>query len=572
MLRYLNITNLALIEQVQIEFKPGLNLLSGETGSGKSIIIDALGLLQGERGSADLIRGGATRAVIEGMFDVEGNEPLLAILRETGMEGEGLDEGLVIRRELGTGSGRGRIFVNHQLANQALLRQIQPHIIDLHGQGDQQSLLHAEAQRDLLDAYAEAQPARQEVVARFEQLLGSVKRLETGQQSETERLQSLDLLHFQIEELESAGLIAEEEEALNEERRRLANGERIANLSHEAFALLYEDEGAILTQLGGVQRRMAELSSLDSTLQPTFDQLTTARHTIEDLAFQLRDYLQELQISPARLQEVEDRLAELDRLKRKYGGPVSSLIEKREALRRQRDELLHHEERREALRREVEQDLAAYQVAAAALTAQRLDGIDRLQAAVVAELADVALPQARWEVRWKRIDSSPLGERLTALGVASDLWPRRSGAEAIEFYFSANPGEELRPLGAVASGGELSRLMLILKTIIAPTLFPRTLIFDEIDTGIGGKVADAVGLRLKRLAATNQVLCVTHQSLIARYADAHFQVSKAVVEGRTLTDVAELDREGRIEELARMIGGAEVTSLARRHARELLRA
>ena len=570
MLRYLNITNLALIEQVQIEFKPGLNLLSGETGSGKSIIIDALGLLQGERGSADLIRGGATRAVIEGMFDVEGNEPLLAILRETGMEG--LDEGLVIRRELGTGSGRGRIFVNHQLANQALLRQIQPHIIDLHGQGDQQSLLQAEAQRDLLDAYAEAQPARQEVATRFELLLGSVKRLETGQQSETERLQSLDLLHFQIEELESAGLIAEEEEALNEERRRLANGERIANLSHEAFALLYEDEGAILTQLGGVQRRMAELSSLDSALQPTYDQLTTARHTIEDLAFQLRDYLQELQISPARLQEVEDRLAEIDRLKRKYGGPVSTLIEKLEALRRQRNELLHHEERREALRQEVEQDLAAYQVAAAALTAQRLDGIERLQAAVVAELADVALPQARWEVRWKRIDSSPLGERLSALGVASDLWPRRSGAEAIEFYFSANPGEELRPLGAVASGGELSRLMLVLKTIIAPTLFPRTLIFDEIDTGIGGKVADAVGLRLKRLAATNQVLCVTHQSLIARYADAHFQVSKAVVEGRTLTDVAELDRDGRIEELARMIGGAEVTSLARRHARELLRA
>ncbi|MGA1367798.1 MAG: DNA repair protein RecN [Blastocatellia bacterium] len=569
MLRYLSITNLALIEQVQIEFKPGLNLLSGETGSGKSIIIDALGLLQGERGSTDLIRSGASRAVIEGLFDLEGNEPLLAILRETGMEG--LDEGLVIRRELSTGSGRGRIFVNHQLANQALLRQIQPHIIDLHGQGDQQSLLQAEAQRDLLDAYAEAQSARQAVAMRFEQLLGSVNRLEAGQQSETERLQSLDLLHFQIEELESAGLVVDEEEVLFEERRRLANAERIANLSHEAFALLYEDEGAILTQLGGVQRRMAELSSLDSTLLQTSELLTTARHTVEDLAFQLRDYLQELQISPARLQEVEDRLAELDRLKRKYGGPVSSLIEKLGTLRRQRDELLHHEERRESLRHEVEQELAAYQEAAAALTAQRIDGMERLQTAVVAELADVALPQARWEVRWKRVDSSPLGERLAALGVASDLSPRRSGAETIEFYFSANPGEELRPLGTVASGGELSRLMLILKTIIAPTLFPRTLIFDEIDTGIGGKVADAVGLRLKRLAATNQVLCVTHQSLIARYADAHFQVSKAVIEGRTLTDVVELDRDGRIEELARMIGGAEVTPLARRHARELLR-
>ncbi|MFZ4627357.1 MAG: DNA repair protein RecN [Blastocatellia bacterium] len=569
MLRYLNIINLALIEQVQIEFKPGLNLLSGETGSGKSIIIDALGLLQGERGTADLIRGGASRAVIEGMFDVEGNEPLLSILRQTGMEG--LDEGLVIRRELGTGSGRGRIFVNHQLANQALLRQIQPHIIDLHGQGDQQSLLQAEAQRDLLDAYAEAQAERQEVAGSFDLLLGSVKRLEAGQQSETERLQSLDLLHFQIEELESAGLLADEEEALLDERRRLANGERIANLSHEAFALLYENEEAVLTQLGGVQRRMAELASLDSTLLPIAEQLTTARHSIEDLSFQLRDYLQDLQISPARLQEVEDRLAEIDRLKRKYGGPVSSLIEKLEALRQQRNELLHHEERREALRDEVGRDLAAYQVAVSALTARRLDAITRLQAAVVAELADVALPQARWEVRWKRVDSSPLGERLAALGLGANISPRRSGAETIEFYFSANPGEELRPLGAVASGGELSRLMLILKTIIAPTLFPRTLIFDEIDTGIGGKVADAVGLRLKRLASSNQVLCVTHQSLIARYADAHFQVSKAVIEGRTLTDVVELDRDGRIEELARMIGGAEVTTLARRHARELLR-
>ena len=363
----------------------------------------------------------------------------------------------------------------------------------------------------------------------------------------------------------------DEEEALLEERRRLANGERIANLSHEAFALLYEDEVAVLTQLGGVQRRMAELASLDTTLLPIAEQLTTARHTIEDLAFQLRDYLQDLQISPARLQEVEDRLAELDRLKRKYGGPVSSLLDKLEALRQQRDELMHHEERREALRDEVERDLAAYQAAVSALTARRLDAIARLQAAVVAELADVALPQARWEVRWKRVDSSPLGERLATLGIASDLSPRRSGVETIEFYFSANPGEELRPLGAVASGGELSRLMLILKTIIAPTLFPRTLIFDEIDTGIGGKVADAVGLRLKRLASTNQVLCVTHQSLIARYADAHFQVSKAVIEGRTLTDVVELDRDGRIEELARMIGGAEVTPLARRHARELLR-
>ena len=568
MLKFLSITNLAVIDTLQIEFKPGLNLLSGETGSGKSIIIDALGLLQGERASQEMIRTGADRASIEGLFDLEGNEPLIGLLSEAGIDD--LDEGLLIRRELGN-SGRGRIFVNHQIATGTLLKQIQPHIIDLHGQGDQQSLLSADAQLQLLDSFAGAGEQKARVALLFEGILRTLRDLEASQQSDAERLQTLDMIQFQTAELEHAALRPKEDEELEQERLLLANAEKLAMLSHESFQILYDDESAVLARIGAVQKRIADLSALDPKFQSHLENLTAARHSVEDVAFFLRDYVEELQVTPDRLQAVEERLAEIDRLKRKYGGSIESMLARYEELQHQRESLLHHEERVTALRERLSQDLRLYQEAAAGLTSLRQDGAARLEKAVSRELVDVALSQARWEVRWKEAINPGLTERLErALGVKCAA-PRKAGAETVEFYFSANPGEDLRPLSAVASGGELSRLMLVLKTVIAPSLFPRTLIFDEIDAGIGGKVADAVGQRLKRLAKTNQVLCVTHQSQIARYADAHFQVSKAVVDGRTLTGVIELDKEGRIEELARMIGGAEVTTLARKHARELLR-
>lgn len=572
MLKLLNINNLALIDSLQLEFKPGLNLLSGETGSGKSIIIDALGLLQGARFSPDMLRTGAERAAVEGLFDLEGNEPLIELLTEAGIEG--LDEGLLIRREIGAG-GRGRVFVNHQIASTALLKSIQPHIIDLHGQGDQQSLLSTEAQQLLLDTCAEALPLRREVAECFETLLHSLEEFESARRSDAERLQTLDMLEFQIRELEQAAIRPTEDLELEQERRLLVNAEKLATLTHDSFLFLYEDEGAVLTRLGLVQKRLGELAQLDPRFGPILEQLDGARLTIEDTAYFLRDYLDETQLSPERLKEVEDRLLELDRLKRKYGLSLEALLGRLAEMGQQHELLLHHEERLDQQRRRLEGDLARYCRLTADLSSRRRAGAASLEAAVTRELADVALVNARWEVRCRPAANSGLTERLVAaigesVGAGSTVL-RRTGAEQVEFYFSANPGEELRPLATVASGGELSRLMLVLKTVIAPALFPRTLIFDEVDAGIGGKVADAVGQRLRRLASANQVLCVTHQSLIARYADAHFHVSKEVVEGRTLTRVVELDREGRIEELARMIGGAEVTALARKHARELLR-
>ncbi len=568
MLKFLNIANLALIDSLQIGFSPGLNLLSGETGSGKSIIIDALGLLQGARSSPEMIRGGCDRAAVEGLFETEGNEPLLELLAEAGI-GD-LDEGLLIRRELST-SGRGRILINHQLATINLLKAIQPHIIDLHGQGDQQSLLLAESQLALLDSFAGAATARTEMAAGYEGLLESLRLLEASLGSDAERLQRLDLVTFQVAELEEAGLRQGEDEELEAERRRLASAERLARLGHEAFGLLYEDEGAALSRLGTVERRLTELAAIDNGFAEVVTQLSTSRLALEDVASSLRDYLGDLRVSPGRLQEVEDRLAEIDRLKRKYAGGVEAILLRLDELRRERDALLNYEENADRLRERLLTDLRACRQAASKLSELRRDGARRLATAVVSELADVALSQARWEVGLREAVNPQLGERLVALCGINETALRRTGAETIEFLFSANAGEELRPLGATASGGELSRLMLVLKTVIAPALFPRTLIFDEIDAGIGGRVADAVGLRLKRLAAANQVLCVTHQPLIARYADAHFRVSKQTVDGRTLTSVTELDADGRVEELARMIGGAGITTLARRHARELLR-
>lgn len=573
MLRLLNIVNFAVIDRLQVEFKQGLNVLSGETGSGKSILIDALGLLLGDRSSTDFIRTGESRAFIEGVFEIEGNTPLEELLAGAGVdtsEGEAL-----IRREL-VANGRGRIFINNQVANVGLLKTIQPHLIDIHGQGDQQSLLLPEAHLNLFDSFAGALKNRARVSQAYDNLQRLARELEQIRQSESERLRTLDMINFQISEIEQARLTPNEDVELEAERNLLVNAERLAELSGDAYRRIYDNEDSILSSLSAAQKRVNDLAAVDNRFTPYIEQLSTVKHVLNDVAFFLGEYYGGIQASPDRLSAVDDRLMELNRLKRKYGDSVAAALETLAELVKRREQLMNSDEHCQGLEAQLRQSLDDYEKESSALGDLRRTATAKFEGSVNEELKDVSLGAARFSVRLSSSQKGQLTQKLQSLlgeggGDVDRGGIRRSGSEDVEFLFSANPGEEMRTMNGVASGGELSRLMLALKTITAPSLFPKTLIFDEIDVGIGGKVADAVGMRLRRLAKTNQVLCVTHQLQIARYADAHFLVNKDVVNGRTLTKVVELDEQGRIEELARMIGGSEITASARKHAKELIK-
>jgi len=569
MLRLLNIVNFAVIDRLQVEFTGGLNVLSGETGSGKSILVDALGLLLGDRSSPDFIRTGESRAFIEGVFDIEGNMPLDELLSEAGVDA-GEDE-LLIRREL-VANGRGRIFINNQVANIGLLKSIQPHLIDIHGQGDQQSLLLPETHLQLFDAFAGASKNRVRVSQAYDNLQRIARDLEQLRQSESERLQTLDMVNFQISEIEQSRLAPDEDSDLEAERNLLVNAEKLADLSGAAYKRIYDDEDSILSTLAVAQKKLNELAAVDNRFNQYLEQLSTVKHILNDIAYFLGEYYGGIQASPDRLRVVDDRLMELNRLKKKYGDSVAAVLETCAKLVDRRLQLMNSDEHGRLLELQLRQAIEDYRKESSILSDLRRRSIAEFESAINKELKDVSLGAARFSIRLDETNQGQLAQKLQLLlGEGDQCAIRRSGAEDIEFLFSANPGEDLRPMNGVASGGELSRLMLTLKTITAPSLFPKTLIFDEIDVGIGGKVADAVGMRLRRLAKTNQVLCVTHQLQIARYADAHYLVNKEVANGRTLTNVVELDEQGRIEELARMIGGSEVTASARKHAKELIK-
>ena len=568
MLALLNISNIALIDDLQVEFDSGLNLLTGETGSGKSIIVDALGILIGGRFTSDLLKTGAERGFIEGLFSVTRNPAIEQILSSAGLiasdaqskraQQEPLE--LIIRRELAA-NGRNKIFINNQLATQSLLRELREFLVDIHGQGDQQTLFNSETHLELLDAFAGNGSMRAEVARAFREWLELKSELAALQQDEADKFQLVDILKFQIDELNRAQLALGEDDTLEEERLRLANVEKLTSLSLETYRLVYEDDSAALARVRQAAKNLAELVEYERRFAAHTDGIDTARAVLEDLAFELRDYSEKLEFSPARLAEIEDRLAEISRLKRKYGGTIESALEH---LARSEDRLQHIERADERETELVAQTTAArdhYIERAKKLHSARSRAAKKFEQTVESGLSEVALDNARFQVQVELMfEQNDEPQRATARGL-----------DRVEFYFSANVGEELRPLARVASGGEASRLMLVLKTVSNASEFPRTIVFDEIDTGIGGRVSEAVGVKLKKLAASNQVLCVTHQPQIARFADTHLLVEKESADGRTRVDIVKLDKSGRVEELARMLTGAEITESARRHAKELLK-
>jgi DNA repair protein RecN (Recombination protein N) len=552
MLKTINISNLAVIAKLQLDFSAGLNLLTGETGSGKSIIVDALGLLLGSRAMPEMVRSGETRANVEGVFCLPTSASLSMVLDKAGIEIETTNLELVIRREL-TSSGRSRAFINDQLTTVAVLRELQPFLVDIHGQGDQQELSDTSKHIDFLDLFAGLQSQAHNVKQLYERWQRWQQELQQLQRSEAERLRLRDILEFQIAEISRAKLVVDEEEQLETEHRLLANAEKLVSLAEQAYNLLYEQQTAILTQLASVGRKIDDLASVDGRFAGYRESLHSARYSLEDLAYFLRDYAAGINFSPQRLQFIEERLTEIERLKRKYGATVNAVLQTAAEMQTRLDNLQVANSREAELVTLTESAARDYQEVAEQLSQQRQKICSSLETAVMAELAQLAMERASFKV---------------ALCPASHPTPH--GQDLVEFLATTNPGEDVRSLVKIVSGGEMARLMLALKTITAAVAHPRTLVFDEVDVGIGGRVAEAVGWRLKTLAATNQVLCVTHQPLVARFADSHYQVRKQVVDERTEVKVVLLDRLGRIAEIARMLGGAEITPLTRQHAAELL--
>jgi DNA repair protein RecN (Recombination protein N) len=565
MLTLLNISNIALIDDLQVEFDRGLNLLTGETGSGKSIIVDALGVLIGGRFASDMIKAGETRAFIEGLFSVGRNPELEALLAAAGIDLDSEERmEILIRREM-TANGRNKIFINHQIATLALLKDLRQFLVDIHGQGEQQTLFNPDTHMELLDAFAGLMGVRQEVAVCYKRWSAVKRELDELRRDEAEKFQLLDILRFQIEELERAQLVAGEDERLEEERRRLNNVEKLTTICGESYGLVYEDDDSAIARIGQATRRIEDLSQYESSFKNYLEGLQTARALLEDLAFSLRDFADELEFSPHRLSEVESRLAEISRLKRKYGGSIESALEHLEKSQDRLQHIEHSDEREKELQKELTAARRKYLELARQLHGRREQAAKNFEKNVVRDLAGVAMENARFEARI----SAPTDAELSDEDAARNFTAR--GIDQIEFYVSANVGEDVRPLAKVASGGEASRLMLVLKTIANAFEYPRTIVFDEIDTGIGGRVSEAVGVKLKKLSSSNQVLCVTHQPQIARFADSHLIVRKGVVEGRTAVSLEKLNNKGRIEEIARMLTGAEITETARRHAREMLK-
>lgn len=564
MLTFLKIGNIALIDELEIEFGDGLNLLTGETGSGKSIVIDSLGALAGERISSDLIKEGEQNAQIQGLFSLPDTPQFRQVLSEGGIEPPDDEElEIIIRRELSR-SGKNRIFVNNQLVTQTFLRKVGDFLVDIHGQGEQASLFSASTHLEMLDQFAGTAALRESTADAHRHWNVSKTELGMLQQDEAEKLQLLDILKFQVNEITAVNLKPGEDDELEEERRRLNNVEKLSTLSEDAYTLLYESDESTLTTFDKAAKKIEELAEYDSRFGEYLEQIISARAVIEDLGFTTRDFRQHLEFSPERLDEIETRLAEIARVSRKYGGTVETALSHL-AESRQRLENIETAEFREAeLRKVIAERRSVYLKIAGELHEKRVAAARKFEKDVTANLKAVALEKARFEVRVESPDGTALKSN------DADRFLTAKGYDRVEFYFSANPGESPKPLGRVASGGEASRLMLILKTTGKTGGMEKSAVFDEVDTGIGGRVAQAVGQKLKQLSASQQVLCVTHQPQVASLADRHFAIEKRVEKNRTSIAVHELSAEERVEEVARMLAGEKITDAARQNAREMI--
>ena len=554
MLTELRISNFALIDHLSLGFSHGFHVLTGETGAGKSILVDAVALLVGGRASVEQIRAEAEEAELEAAFLLQPDSGVLERLREFGdLELSGGE--LVIRRVLSR-SGRNRTYVNGRLTPLHLVQKLAGTLVDIHGQHEQQSLLSEDVQRDALDSLGNLRALRDEYRGRYEEWRTQQRLLEESRREAEEGRQQEEFLRFQLDEIEGAALQSGEEENLAAERARLVHAHRLEELGLGAYDALYGNDGSILNGLGAIGDRLGELGSIDPATTEWGGLCSTAAIQLKELAHQLRDYLRQLESSPDRLSLVEERLDRIQRLKRKYGGNVDALRSQAQELAARLERVASSHSRVGALDEQVEQGHAAVQALAARLSEARARVARDLEARVLKELSALRMENTRFQVDLRKT-SGPDG--LTA-----------TGRDRVDYLLSANKGEPLLPLAKVASGGEMSRIMLALKSVLATSDGVPVLIFDEVDAGIGGAAAEVMGRRLKTLGTFHQVFCITHLPQIASQADSHFVVEKRAHRSRTVTQVKRLDQEGRREEIARMLGGVKITRAVRETAAEMI--
>lgn len=557
MLLELRLENYAVIDQLTVNFSSGLNLLTGETGAGKSILIDALGLLMGEKASADVVRHGTERAVIAAVFEVEASaaKTVARILEDNGIDTD--EDNLILRREIGS---KGRVFVNNQPATVGVLKQLAPHLANIHAQNESLVSFDAEVRLALLDSFAgtDLEP----VASAFENWKQIRIKIQDLEQGEQDRLRLVDLWTFQKREIDDAKLQPGEDERLETEKRVLANAEKIHNAAVQAFDLLYEGASSTSSTLRSAEKHIEELIRYEPKFQEAYTALENARISVEDVGASLRDYAGGIESSPEHLAELEDRLALLDRLKRKYGPGLEDVMRVGQEAVEKLSEVENKDEILKDLKSKLARAAEAYLESARAVSKKRYDSAKKLEKLVEAEINELAMKSQF------RIEISGTDEE-------SDWTP--SGFDQVEYLISTNPGEPLHAMEKIASGGELSRVMLALKASVESgtrkkqSAGQRTLIFDEIDTGIGGRAAEAVGKKLKALSRSNQLICVTHLPQIATFADHHYLIEKKRAGERTRTTIREITGAERTEEIARMLSGAKVTETSLKHAEQMLK-
>jgi len=553
MLLELRIKNFAIIDELNLSFSKGLNILTGETGAGKSIILNAVHLLLGDRATEELIRTSEEEASIEALFDISGNREVKERVKERTqrLPGKGEEDSLLIRRIISR-SGRGKALINGNLGTLGMLSEVGEELLSVYGQHEHQSLQRVETHVDILDEFGGLRALREEFQRYFQQFTSLSEEVKKIREEKERRAKERDLMAFQSREIEASGIQIGEEEALKEEKRRITHAQKLTAFANASEEMLYGEKGSAIERIQSILSQGREIVAIDASLSHPLKNLETALIQLEEIAFALRDYSKRIEVNPMRLEEIEGRLEEIDRLKRKYGPTVEEvlLFKKRvdDALKSftsDEEKLSQLENSLEPLRREVVS-------LAKRLSHERKRVASELKRSVEKELRSLGMKKTTFEVH---MEDLPLGQK---------------GIDRAEFLISPNVGEEVRPLARIASGGELSRIMLAMKRILAKVGGSQVLVFDEVDAGIGGAIAEVVGRKLRELSRHHQVICVTHLPQIACFADIHHCVKKEVKTGRTITVVDRLEKEGVVDEIARMLGGVKVTEKTRAHAKEMI--